>query len=329
VVGCGSIGKRHARNVAKISETAVIDIYPEIAKGCAHDLGVRYFPNLDEGLGWQPDGVIVAVPNDFHIPVAKAAIESGADVLIEKPISKTIDGVDSFLNRADELKRRVYVACNMRFHPAVTALRDHLPKVGRPLFARAHVGNYLPNMRPGSDYRNLYCASRKQGGGVILDAIHEIDYLTWFFGTAQNVRCEAAKLSDLDIDVEDFACIWIEHETHTVSEIQMDYLRPFKRRGCEIVGDHGMLLWSSEGKEPEYCSVRKFDQESGRWVTLIDEPNLDINKPYAEMIHQFVRALAGNDTPLLRGRLAAAELATALKALTQAEETFSGWKTTE
>ena len=74
------------------------------------------------------------------------------------------------------------VVCNMRFHPAVAALRHALPMIGKPLFAQAHYGNYLPDMRPGADYRTLYCASAAAGGGVILDAIHEIDYLIWLFG---------------------------------------------------------------------------------------------------------------------------------------------------
>lgn len=301
------------------AETAVVDADQEIAERCAHELGVRHFPNLESGLAWKPDGVIVAVPNDFHIPVASAVVEAGADVLIEKPISHTIEGVGRFLDRAEVLHRRVFVGCNMRFHPAVLALCDNLHRIGRPLYALAHVGNYLPNMRPGVDYRNLYCASRALGGGVILDAIHEIDYLMWFFGPVRKVLCEAAKLSDMDIDVEDFACICLRHENNVVSAIQMDYLRPFKRRGCEVVGDEGMLLWQSEGKNPEFCIVRLFRKETGRWETLVHTDELDMNKPYEKMIACFLDAFRGKDVPLVQGRDAAAELSIALKALELAE----------
>jgi len=315
VVGCGSIGQRHAENAGKIAETAVFDVDTEVAETTATLLGVHLFASLDEGLSWGPDGVIVATPNHTHLEVARAAVAAGADVLIEKPISHNSIGVAEFLNEAEGSGRRVFVVCNMRFHPGVSALKEHLDRVGRPLYARAHFGHYLPNMRPGSDYRDLYCARRDLGGGVILDVIHELDYLMWFFGPVSRVMCEAATLSDLDIDVEDFACMCLRHENNVFSEIQMDYLRPFKRRGCEIVGDEGMLLWQSEGKDPEECNVRLFRKERGVWETLLHIDNHDVIQPYEKMLACFLDTLEGKETSLLHGTEAATELSIALSAL--------------
>jgi predicted dehydrogenase len=255
--------------------------------------------------------------------LASKVIEAGADVLIEKPISNVSDGLDGFLARAEELGRRVFVVCNMRFHPGVNALHKSLNRIGQPLFARAHYGNYLPNMRPDIDYKELYCSNRAKGGGVILDAIHEIDYLTWFFGEVSSVTCQASKLSSLKIDVEDWATLSLKHSRSSVSEIHLDYLRPFKRRGCEIVGDRGMLLWQSEGKAPEQCTVRVFLRESEKWETLVHSNNLDKNKPYEEMVAHFLDALYGKDVPLLKGREAAVELHVALEALEVAEASGS------
>jgi predicted dehydrogenase len=303
-----------------LAETAVVDINPKLAEDCARELSIQAFTDIQSALKWNPDGVVVATPTNLHIPVAMASVESGANVLIEKPISNSLDGVDAFLKRSESLGRIVFVVCNMRFHPGISALHRNLDLIGRPFFARAHVGNFLPKMRPNSDYRKLYCASKAKGGGVILDAIHEIDYLMWFFGMVQKVICDATRLSDLEIDVEDYACIFLRHENNVAAEIQMDYLRPFKRRGCEIVGDQGILLWQSEGKNPEKCSVRLYERKTEKWKPLLYSENVDINSPYKTLMKHFIAGIQGHDVPLLKGREAAEELSVALLALQKSQQ---------
>jgi predicted dehydrogenase len=279
VAGWGSIGKRHLTNATRLAETAVFDINTRVAETCRRELGIQTFTDLKTALEWKPNGVVVATPTNLHIPIALASVEAGANVLIEKPISHSADGVDTFLDRAETLKRKVFVVCNMRFHPAIYAICRNLDLIGRPFFARAHYGNYLPDMRPDVDYRKLYSASRKRGGGAVLDGIHELDYLVWLFGSASKVLCNAAKLSGLEIETEDYASISLRHESGVASEIHLDYLRPFKRRGCEIVGEQGMVLWQSEGKKPEKCSVRLYDKRTGQWKSILDCEEVDFNKP--------------------------------------------------
>ena len=319
VVGCGSIGQRHAENAAALAEAGVVDIDQEVARRCAANLGVQAFPDLASGLAWRPDGVVIATPHDAHIEIALAAVEAGADVLVEKPISHKAEGVDAFLARVEALRCKAFVVCNMRYHPAVALLRQYLGEIGRPLFARAHYGNYLPDMRPGTDYRTLYCARREQGGGVILDAIHEIDYLTWFFGPVERVMCEAGKLSDLDIDVEDYAALCMCHSGGTRSEIHLDYVQRTKRRGCEIVGSEGTLVWLSEGKAPECCSVRFYRAVERRWDTLMTSENVDTRRPYMDLMMRLAAALSGEETDLLTAREANNNLTTALAASKAAE----------
>ena len=315
VVGCGSIGRRHAENASAFAQTAVLDADRSKAMALGGTLGAIVFEDLRQALQWEPDGVVVATPHHTHIPIASAAVEAGAHVLVEKPLSHTPEGVSSFLHRAVAKGRKVFVVCNMRFHPAVMTLRSHLSEIGKPLFARAHYGNYLPKMRLGADYRELYCARREQGGGVILDAIHEIDYLLWFFGGAAAVQCESGKISDLDIDVEDIAEIAIRHLSGVHTQIHLDYLRPFKLRGCEICGTEGLMIWRSEGKAPEVCSVRLFRNTTGLWETVFFSENLDQQKPLRDVMAQFVDAISkGSETSLLTGQQAAMVLSVTLAA---------------
>lgn len=309
VVGCGSIGRRHVANACLIADTAVVDRDASLANEVATAFGAQTFSSVQDALDWSPDGVVVATPHDYHLAIATLAIEAGADVLIEKPISHAEHGIHEFLTLVAKSGRRAFVVCNMRFHPGPAALKSNISAVGKPLFARAWYGNYLPSMRPGADYRKLYAASKAAGGGVILDAIHELDYLCWIFGDVSEIGCHSAKLSDLEIDVEDYAEIYLNHSSGVRSAVHLDYLQRFKRRGCEIVGTNGTLIWQSEGKNPERCLVKLYRADSESWETLTDIEDMDVTKPYVELMQTFVSALSGESaTELLDAATAAKEL---------------------
>jgi len=319
VVGCGSIGARHAQNACALATLAVTDTLAENARACAAATGATVFESLDKALAWGPRAVVVATPHRSHLAIARRAVEAGADVLIEKPLSHDLEGVGEFLGSVRQRGRRAYVVCNMRFHPGPKALKRSLSRVGTPLFARAHVGNYLPSMRPGRDYRALYAARRSEGGGVVLDAVHEIDYLAWLFGNVAGVTCRADKLSDLDIDVEDHALLALEHACGTRSSAELDYLRPRKSRGCEIVGTRGVLEWHSDGKDPERCLVRFFPMGGDEWDTIDELPRVDTAKPYQDLMRAFLREIEEpGTTPLLTAEDAGAVLGVALAALESA-----------
>lgn len=301
VIGCGSIGRRHALNASVMAETGVMDEDGSRSADVAAETGVRDFgADLGAALEWGPDGVVVAVPHAWHTEIASRALEHGAEVLVEKPLAAEPRQARDLLEQAEAVGRRVYGVCNMRFHPAIQTLKESLPLIGRPLFSRAHFGNYLPNMRSGVDYRTLYAADADQGG-VILDGIHELDYLSWFFGPIRSVVADTARLSDLEIAAEDYAGLVLRHDRGCRSEVHLDYLRRAKRRGCEIVGTEGILHWSSEGKTPERCRVSLYSPDTG-WKALFVHDDLDAMEPLRRMMLDFTHALKGAQTELQTGR---------------------------
>jgi predicted dehydrogenase len=301
VVGVGSIGRKHAMNAVNYSVVGIVDSNDrkadEVAKECN---SISFGDDLEKALKWGCDGVIVATPNKFHIEVAIKAIKSGADVLIEKPISYDTKLAKEFLDYAESINRKVYVVCNMRFHPAVNTLQKYLHIIGKPLFARAHYGNYLPDQRPNTDYRKLYVSNAEEGG-VVLDAIHELDYLSWFFGSIKNIFGDVSHISSLEIKSDDYAGLIVKHESNVRSEIHLDYLRRVKRRGCEISGADGLLHWISEGKSPEHCIVRSYTPDFG-WKILLDEPDLDDSSSMKNLIKEFVLSLNGKQNRLQTGQ---------------------------
>lgn len=317
VCGCGSIGKVHALSAMKLGQdVALLDRNRERANATAAETGVSdVFYEEETAYKWEPDAVIIATPNHIHLSSAITALENRCHVLVEKPLSNTLEGIEEFQHARENSDHICFVVSNMRFHPAIQIMKNHLHELGTIFYTRSYYGNYLPNMRPNSDYKELYCAHREKGGGVILDAIHELDYLMWFFGGVKSITSNYDKLSTLDIDVEDFANLVLDHNSGVRSVITMDYLRPFKRRGCEIIGKQGILLWESEGKKPEYCRVKQFIVEKNEWVTLYETEDLDNFEPYVHMMKDFIESTQGEQSNLQTVEEATGRLSISLDAL--------------
>jgi predicted dehydrogenase len=320
IIGCGSIGRRHAVNAAEIASVGIADTNIEKAREIADSIGGEAFSNVQSAMDWKPHAAVIAIPTQLHIKIAGELIEKAIPILIEKPISHSQDGVEEFLIRAKSLGALVFVSCNMRFHAGPATLKSVLPTIGEPLFLRAHYGNYLPSMRPDQDYRNLYAAKKEHGGGVILDSIHEIDYAAWLMGNVSSVSCCAGKLSDLDIDVEDYAALVLQHENGTKTEIHLDYLQQVKRRGCEIVGTNGTLLWASEGKKPEHLEVRRYLTSDRSWRIIKHDADYDGNQPYMEMMRAFICRVSGDSTITNRNLLEGSEGLNALRICEEAHQ---------
>jgi len=320
IIGCGSIGQRHAENASKYSHVGVLDMNVDLTQAVAASINGRPFQTLEKALAWKPDGIVVATPHRSHVPLVLQTLNANADIMIEKPISHDLASVDQLLEATKEKSNKLFVVCNMRFHPAIRLIKEHLFDIGQAYFSRVYYGNYLPNMRPNRDYREFYAGKRESGGGVVLDATHEVDYLRWFFGDVEAVSCNATQCSKLDIDVEDYATITLKHTNGVYSEIHLDYLQQCKRRGCEIVGEKGTLVWASEGKHPEICTVRLFLKETGRWKELYHSNNENLNKPYELLMGSFIKSLAHDVDILASAEDGLATLRINLAALQSARE---------
>jgi predicted dehydrogenase len=179
VVGCGSIGKRHLQNLRAlgVADLGVVESDSSRRQQVAGEMGIAAFAQLADGLRWFPDFVVIATPTHFHISQAMEVASKGCAVFVEKPLSHTSDGVSELVNVIGQSGLVSMVGCNMRFHPGPKKVKELLDAgaLGRILSARVYVGSYLPDWRPGTDYRQNYAARDENGGGCILDCIHEID----------------------------------------------------------------------------------------------------------------------------------------------------------
>ncbi len=297
VVGCGSIGKRHIRNLIAVGAERIIavDTRADRRHEVKSKFGIETFDLLDAVWGRKPEVALITAPTSLHIPLALQTAEHGCHLFVEKPLSAELAGVNQLLEVVRQRKLITLVGCNLRFHPGLITVKKLLEEeaIGHVVSARLEVGQYLPDWHPEEDYRQGYSARRDLGGGVILDAIHEIDYIRWMLGDVQMVVCFAGKLSRLEIETEDTAAILLRFIDGAIGEIHLDYVQRAYSRTCHIVGDEGTIRWDYSAGE-----VRWYSAARGEWTVINDPSGWEPNQMYMDELQHFLACLAMEEEPV-------------------------------
>ena len=226
VVGFGSIGARHARILEAMGHSVAV-----VSRRDIQDR--RCFPTIAKGLAIDPDYVVLASRTFEHGKDLEALAAAGfrGRVLVEKPMLGA-------LGQIPEGFADVRVGFNLRFHPAVLALRDRL-RGSRVLSVQARAGQYLPDWRPDTDYRIGASARTSDGGGVIRDLSHEIDLIAWLFGPWLRLCAIGGTFSNLEIESDDlFALLGATRDCPAVS-LQLNYLDHPAQRFLIALTDSG------------------------------------------------------------------------------------------
>ena len=298
IVGGGSIGKRHLRNLKAMgfNDVAVCGRRPEPLVQLQKEFDVAVGTDLVEALGRSPDLTLVTTPTSMHIPIARAAAEAGSHLFIEKPISNTLDGIDGLIDVVRKKHLVALVACCVRYHHGPATIKRLLEEnaIGQVTTALVDMGQYLPDWRPGRDYRKGYGASKEMGGGIILDGIHEIDYVRWLFGEVAEVFCIGGKLSRLEIETEDCVNVLMKMEAGFGVHLHMDYIQRCYSRTIKVIGEEGTIVWDiSRG------SVDVFSAEAKEWKRIKQPDNYEWNEMYVDEIRHLIRCVEGKEEPSL------------------------------
>lgn len=290
IAGLGSIGRRHLRLLRaalpqadiRVLRHAHCDDTIEFADGC--------FDRLEEACDFAPQLAIIASPASFHIPTAKALAQSGAHLLVEKPISDSVEGVADLVGFCKAEGRALHVGYNLRFLHTLQQFRSVLAdgRIGQVYGVRCEIGQYLPGWRNGADYRTTVSARRDLGGGVLLELSHELDMLRWVFGEVSWLSAWSGRQSALEIDVDDTAMIQMGFANGPVAQLGMDFLRRDTKRMCTAIGEKGSLTWDAVAGR-----TMLFDPENGSWIDLRSEsPDRDFT--YSAQIAALIGAIEAN-----------------------------------
>jgi predicted dehydrogenase len=295
VVGCGSIGKRHIRNLIALGQPRVIGVDPrQDRRDEAAAIGASVAVSLEDAIAQGANVVFITSPNRYHRDSLETAVQADCHIFMEKPLDVVSDGLEQILETMRSKNLVGMMGGNWKFHPSLKRLKHELETgtIGRVLTANMVAGQYLPDWHPWEDYRLGYSARADLGGGVLLDS-HELDYATWLLGPAVAVACLAGKLSDLEINTEDSASLMLELHTGIHVSLQLDYTQRLYRRVYAFNGSEGSLIWDAAER-----NVRRHQVSSGEW-TVWDEPRgYDVNTMYLKQTEHFLQALTGEVQPI-------------------------------
>jgi len=245
IAGLGSIGRRHLRNLVASGETDLVLLRSNQSTMPDDELaGYPVETDVRHALGrHHPDAVVVSNPTALHLDVAIPAAEAGCSILLEKPVSNSLQRVDILQAAVARTKARILMGFQLRFHPSLARARELIQsgRLGRILSARVQFSEYLPAWHPWEDYRRGYAARADLGGGVLLTQCHSLDYLPWLVGRVSAVWGSLAKLSDLDLDVEDTAELGVRFENGSLGSLHLDFAQQPPSHRVEIAGTLGRI----------------------------------------------------------------------------------------
>lgn len=286
IIGGGSIGMRHLRNLLSLGEkdVTVVEVQAARSEKIGKEFGVDVWSSLEQAFEEKTfDVALICTPTVYHLTNALACAKRGCDLFIEKPLANTLDGLANLTSLVKKKNLITLVGSNWKFYPSFQKMKELIARgtIGKVLSARCQFGQYLPDWHPWEDYRKGYSANKKLGGGILLDS-HEFDYLTWFLGDVTKLACFADKVSDLEIDVEDVAEVILQFKNGAVGEIHLDYLQRFYQRNFEFFGEQGTISWDINLKK-----VILNNQEGGRVEFPLDI-DYDVNDMYLQEMKHFV-----------------------------------------
>ena len=247
IVGLGSIGCRHLRILRKLRPKIKI-IVMRTGKGtyCEKEqLADEIVYSLDEIVKSNIQAAIISTPASFHVDQALVFAKAGIHMLVEKPLSNKLDNLDELRRLIQKNEIITLVGYVLRYHPAAKFFKELFDKniIGEILYVSVECGSYLPDWRPGKNYKTSVSANKDFGGGVLLELSHELDYIRWIFGEINNIYAQIDNSGTLDINVEDSANLIISTETNHSINVHLDFNRRFPTRRCVIHGTKGYLKW--------------------------------------------------------------------------------------
>jgi predicted dehydrogenase len=323
IIGLGSTGQRHARNlrailgdrfellawrIRRLTHVITPAMQADSSRNVETEYNIKAFDDLNLALAQKPDAAFISNPTSHHLSAAQSCAEQNCHLFIEKPVSHSLSGLHELLETVDRRKLTTLVGYQFRFHPCLKAVSQLLADraIGRILMVRATVGEYLPGWHAYEDYRKTYAASAELGGGVILSQIHEFDYLYSLFGLPRTVYSLGGHWSSLDLDVEDVASTLMEFSVEdkpVAVHLQQDCVQRPLCRQCEIVGEQGKII-------ADFSALRV----TAPGVSL-DFSGFDRNQLFLDQTKHFLACLQGQESPIvdLRAGIQSLQMALAAK----------------
>lgn len=284
LIGLGSIGLRHLRNLLHLgySQVSIVSRSGILPNEFSF---LQVYSSLQDALSSSSfEAAIVCTPTSFHVASVKALLEARvSNIYIEKPVSHSFDGIDELLALSVSYHNNIIVGYDLHFDPGIRKVKQLLAEdiIGKVVSVNAQVGQYLPDWRPKEDYKKGMSAKKETGGGVMLDLVHEFDYLLWLMGPAKTIACEYSKSGALEIETEDVSEVLLRFNNGVIGTIHLDYLQQKLVRNCMITGYNGTITWNLADSKVQWINKSKHEE-------VYDYKGFERNDRFVEIIKAFL-----------------------------------------
>jgi len=247
LVGYGSIGRRHLANLSALGVTDWAVVHT--GRGTLPfepPVPVRVHGSLPDALANErPTFAVVANPTALHAATALECARHGCDLLIEKPVSHSLERLEALADAAAAGGNRVLVGYQFRFDPGLRRVGELLRAgtLGAPVHARVVWGEHLPEWHPWEDWRTSYAARRDLGGGVHHTLSHPLDYLRMLLGEPTTVAATLVDHGPLGLDVAEAADITLRFGAGPSAQVHLDYWQRPATHRLEVVCTDGTITW--------------------------------------------------------------------------------------
>jgi predicted dehydrogenase len=295
IIGLGSIGSRYLRILnSRFRDIEIIVVRSgKGSRSLEEKLANDVVYSIEESIEMGVQAAIISSPATDHLEQAIKLTKAGVHVLIEKPLSTSLNGIQELVKIINENKVIALVGYVLRYDPAANAFKNYIDSniLGDILSVNINCSSFLPDWRPGKDYKKSVSASKNLGGGVLLELSHELDYMSWFFGEIESTYGLLYNSKSLDIDVEESADLIIKSYLGYPISLHLDFNSRFSSRKCLVNGSKGSLVWDALEKTV-LCRQVGHKQK-------IDRFEFERDDLFIKQINHFLDCVKNNSTPLV------------------------------
>jgi predicted dehydrogenase len=309
LIGLGSIGKRHLNNILHLGfeDVTIVSRSGNIPSQFG---SLNIFAKVEDALETaQFDAAIVCTPTALHIHALKLLLKKNIkNIYVEKPISNDFSGVVKIQELIKSNNCRVQIGFDMHYDLGLQKVKQLIQQktIGKIVSANAQVGQYLPDWRPHEDYSKGMSAKKETGGGVMLDLVHEFDYLHWLLGDVKTIASFNKNSGSLKIETEDIAEVLMKFNKGALATIHLDYLQQKLVRNCLITGSIGSIKWDLVNSKVNWILNDKSVQE-------FDYTGFERNDRFVNIMKDFLESSNNDRVTLFENGLASLQMVLAAK----------------
>lgn len=291
VIGAGSIGERHIRCFQKTgrAEVAVCELNNTLRDQICQRYDLKKaFGALDDALSQSFDAAVICTPANLHIPMATRLVAQGMGILIEKPLSTSLEGIDELLSLTASGNSAASVAYVLRQHPALIAVKQAVDsgRFGCPVQVVYTGGQHFPFYRPA--YRDIYYTRHETGGGAIQDALtHVMNAAEWLVGPITRLVADADHCVLDGVEVEDTVHVATRHGK-IMGSFSLNQHQPPNETLLTVVCDKGAVRY--EGHSSRWLTCTEPDSP---W-TVEDEFSLERDDLFVRQANAFLNQIEGS-----------------------------------